>query len=516
MNQKEALIIGSHPMTEDVKSQYLQTGFCIKTISEYNGQDAGFNPDEIFVATCLDGKTPFLKDTENISLIKGICAELKRDEPLRIHLHLHSPDTLVLFQQRDIDGDLKGKAEIFPFTAESIWAENIFCQIPSCRMNYPPVDRKHITKDTDMTAHIVIIGMNRMAEAMAVHAALTCHYPNYTRNHSLRTRITMISPDMESERQEFINRHSVLFDNSWYRFIDLNKKDGSAVTYLHKPQYEGIREDFTDIEWEFVSGNFSDTKVTEKLKLWAVSDSQILTLILCDENEGKNINSLLQLPKELEDNMVTVLVRMNSKEASFILNGRKNVKAFGMDDCGYDISVPLVRLAKMINHVYDCCYEFNYASGNTGTDVFAPVCIDMEKMEATWKRLTNAKKWSNIFNAMTLSTKMRSLGHNDTDWEKFYGMTAKEIAVIAEVEHNRWNVEEMLLGFRPVTQEQEKEIESDISRKKAYKAEFIHYDIRAYRDLRPDDSGRNVNTYDICLSSAIPLIAKTFMEERNG
>jgi hypothetical protein len=111
---------------------------------------------------------------------------------------------------------------------------------------------------------------------------------------------------------------------------------------------------------------------------------------------------------------------------------------------------------------------------------------------------------------------MRSLGHNDTDWEKFYGMTAKEIAVIAEVEHNRWNVEEMLLGFRPVTQEQEKEIESDISRKKAYKAEFIHYDIRAYRDLRPDDSGRNVNTYDICLSSAIPLIAKTFMEERNG
>jgi RNA polymerase sigma factor (sigma-70 family) len=56
-----------------------------------------------------------------------------------------------------------------------------------------------------------------------------------------------------------------------------------------------------------------------------------------------------------------------------------------------------------------------------------------------------------------------------------------------------------------------KTIENDISKKKYYKERHFHYDLRAYNDLRPDDSGKNVSTYDICLSKSTTLLANYFL-----
>ena len=80
-------------------------------------------------------------------------------------------------------------------------------------------------------------------------------------------------------------------------------------------------------------------------------------------------------------------------------------------------------------------------------------------------------------------------------------LTPHEIAILAEVEHNRWNVEELLMGYRTVTPEEEKEIEKNIELKNVYKEKrTAHYDIRPY------ESGRCANVYDISITSAIPLI----------
>lgn len=67
-------------------------------------------------------------------------------------------------------------------------------------------------------------------------------------------------------------------------------------------------------------------------------------------------------------------------------------------------------------------------------------------------------------------------------------LTPHEIAILAEVEHNRWNVEELLMGYRTVTPEEEKEIEKNIELKNVYKEKrTAHYDIRPYEDLRSDE-----------------------------
>ena len=111
---------------------------------------------------------------------------------------------------------------------------------------------------------------------------------------------------------------------------------------------------------------------------------------------------------------------------------------------------------------------------------------------------------------------MRSIGLKETDGEKFYDIPQQDIELLAEVEHNRWSVEELILGFRPCTEDEQIQIEADIQLKPIMKGRKIHYDLRAYNDLRPDETGKSVKVYDRCLCSCLPLIAKTYSDEKGG
>lgn len=78
------------------------------------------------------------------------------------------------------------------------------------------------------------------------------------------------------------------------------------------------------------------------------------------------------------------------------------------------------------------------------------------------------------------------------------------MAILAEVEHNRWNVEELLLGYRPVTKKEQEEIEQKAALKnKKRDEEYAHYDIRPYNDLR-----NGSEKYDIALTRHLLLIVK--------
>lgn len=510
MNNKTVLIVGTHPLLKDVEEQYASKAYKLSYYSEGYENDKF---DEIFIATEISKQNKESEDFNNIKLINILCDRLDKNKKTKIHLLLHSPNILTMFQRKELCANLKDWIEIYPFTLESIWAQNIFVSLPTNKILYPPLDREYIDVNSDKFVHAVVLNMNSMTETLAEYIVLTSHYANYTKNHSLRTRITIVDNDVLLKKNNFINRNKALFDNSFCRVVDLDDK---KVVEFNKPFYYDRREDFVDVEWEFVKADINNQILRDKLSMWAKSDEQIMTLFLCSEEETNNLNDMMLLPKELEDNNVPVFVRTTSMNISDIFNIGNNVFNFGMLNCRYDINLPLVKLAKMVNFVYDSCYNDNYANDDKTDNVYSPVSIDMQVAEMSWNKLSSAKKWSNIYNAMTISSKMRALGYSSDNWKSYNGMSSKEIALVAEIEHNRWNVEELLLGFYPVTDEQEKEIEQDISRKKIYKDKFFHYDIRAYNDLRPDASGKNVSVYDICLSNAITLLANTFLTEINN
>ena len=156
----------------------------------------------------------------------------------------------------------------------------------------------------------------------------------------------------------------------------------------------------------------------------------------------------------------------------------------------------------------------------------------MDDIEKEWRKLKSFNmRYANIYNVMTLATKMRSLGHLENDWSKFYDLTQEEVQQISAVEHNRWSVERLILGYRPPTDTERQEIKENIEAfitarktgqeppkedlKNIYKKRKIHYDLCSNRELREDKSGQNVRVYDYDLSACIPLIAQSFNETQS-
>lgn len=187
-----------------------------------------------------------------------------------------------------------------------------------------------------------------------------------------------------------------------------------------------------------------------------------------------------------------------------------HIVPFGMRDKGYDVGLPLLAMAKNINYVYNQCYNDHGDDTSRWRELWTAE-IDRSRRETAWRTNTDLcpeNRFSNIALAMTVSAKMRALGIADSDMRKFQDVTLEQIEVLAQVEHNRWSVDKLIAGFRPCTTDEQRAIESDISLKKVFKNDKkAHYDLRAYNDLRADDTDRSSEIYDKWLCASLPLIA---------
>lgn len=500
MNNK-VLIIGNHPIAADLTRQYRQRGDEVVTLMPDQTHDkTDVATYKELALLCDRDANPFEADDKVLDILQQIAGNVPSAEngkrPL-CHLLLRSHSLLHMIRLDGFRKEIEDKLEVNAFTMEDQWS-----QIIAMGLDWEP-----ITRQSEKTVHLVIFGMSEIAEQVAINAAHVCHFPNYLRNnHSLRTRITVIDEFAFAKSREWVQRYKNLFDNSYFRFVDTKKTP--AVTNTYRPMFRD-REDFVDIEWEFVEASPFDKLVRDKISKWSTSPSQLLTIVFANDNTDIGLNDALHVPENIISAQTPVYVYMQSNKAFDQIkhsSNTPNVIPFGMADHGYDINIPIVKMAKNVNYIYDRCYEENDKDWN-GRLRFT-IEIDEEKKELSWAKKSGVKRMSNIYNAMTIGVKMRSMGFKEDDWDKFYEMSQEDIEVLAEVEHNRWSVEELILGWRPCSDKEQREIEADINLKEEFKKRKIHYDLRAYNDLRPDGTGRPVQVYDRCLSACIPLIAK--------
>ena len=512
----KVVILGCHPLQDCLTRQYKSRGCHVDSLPLARAGDIDIDAcDELFMLADIESPNPVEADYEAVAMVGRIADKVQHPPhgkgSITCHLMLQSQKVLHMMQTSDFCKMVRSRMDVYPFTMASLWSECI-------RLDHVPINylsEKH--------AHLVIFGMNEISEMVAVKAALMAHYPNYVRNHMLRTRITIVDEHAGDHCNSFVKRYQHLFDNSYYRVV--KPSEAKAVTMFHKPVYEGLREDFVDVEWEFVEAGVNDTEIRYKLKRWSADDGQLLTVVMADTNGSKNVCDALMLPDDLMERHTPVYVYSPQKVD---LDSFQDIHFFGMLDSGYDVSLPLVRMAKNVNYIYDRCYEENIAAGNALPGAMQSndgnpfinddtlryaVEIDFDEREKSWRRLSSVKRMSSIYNAMTIATKMRSVGLEEDEWGKFYDISQEDIELLAQVEHNRWCVEELILGYRPCDDEEQEMVELDIKQKRVLKGNMIHYDLRAYDDLRPDETGKSSKVYDLCLCSCLPLIAKAFADE---
>lgn len=360
-------------------------------------------------------------------------------------------------------------------------------------VKYPMLDREGIDKDSDINVHLIVVGMTQTAYAFATTAAHICHFPNF-RTKNKKTKITFIQKDIQEEMDFWMGHYNTLMDLSYAEYRKWDKAGGPQVKKFYpKPEYiNPIYSDekgFLDIEWEFIDAGVEDANVRKYIRECVAKDgvSEYLSFAVCGHDAESNVAAAMYLPGEVyETDKIPVFVYQPLTR--FVMypaseTGRyRNMYPFGMRGDCFDPKQERLLWAKRIKFLYDTGGKYDSME-------------DEPELDKRWYGADNkyAYQLSNMAAANSIPAKFRSIG---IDPSIRTCLTADEIEILAEIEHNRWNVEKLLNGFGALPYTDRMEIlkgllsasvaDRDVmkTRKKRLKNEcFRHADIAPYSEL---------------------------------
>jgi hypothetical protein len=529
--QMERVIInyGHRISTEAFKDIYLETA------------------EEVFV---VGNHTNATHDAINVECVDSICRYLKgrNERPARITCVFKDLDTYAAFKTTEIFGGVKDLGvEFVPYNFYSGWAEQVFVKRlyrdfdnPGTEYRYPLVYGKGIKPDDDKYVHLVFVGTTNFAVAFAMEAAYVLHFPNGPK---VKTRITFIDVNADKEKDEFITRNRHFFEVQEYIYRDFSAEPKDVPGYIGREylKFSGEDVNFLDVEFEFIKGDVFSKKVQDVISYWAKEhkkEKQSLSIFLALADQRQNFVLGMNMPDEVysfevpvfiwqnrSDNFVTNLRNADTKNKGKKLtysvvteNGGVETKdcdaryahiyPFGMNETAFSADDHSLKRAKLINYLYETAnYETYKFQGILVLDSMPETKI-WEEANTYWQQLSVALKWSNLYNSYTMRTKQRTLrvmrGLDIDDESRDYDtLSDDEMELLAIVEHNRWNVEKLLMGYRKPKKEEDKyEYPEFVSKLKKNKELFIHHDIRPFNQLN------TIKELDYEFSRYIPWIMK--------
>ena len=393
------------------------------------------------------------------NIIKGIRKEAAAERPdmiAKCFLVLDRQSSTWIFNKMNADPTSGIETNVID-TLESLAQRVLVDPKPDGDRKAPPTleGPDGISYDSDRTVHLVILGMTQMSSAMAMTAAHLCHYPNYLRDNTKKTRITFIAPDARQEMAFLMGRYSSLFSLSEYEYHE----EGQVRPVVNKPE-----KDFIDIRWEFVKGSVEQEWVRERLLKYyrAHKDgSTRLTLAVCGNDAEGNIASALYLPEEFYmkktesgcDDVTILVYQPVSGErisAACMKTYRySNLYPFGEHGNSYDPSYRARLLAaKKINYLYEKYDKYERMPDKSEYPV----------LDKLWQTKSFLERASSMYSANSIYMKLRSMGLSP---ESSKDDLRPYVDILSEVEHNRWDVERLILGVSALTQEQQVQAAAD-------------------------------------------------------
>ncbi len=529
--QMERVIInyGHRISTEAFKDIYLEAAEEVFVVGNHS------NPahDAINVE-CVDSISRYLKD--------------QRQKPVRITCVFKDLDTYAAFKTSEIFGDVKNLGvEFIPYNFYTGWAKQVFVKRlyrdfdnPGTEYRYPLVYGKGIVPDDEKYVHLVFVGTTNFAVAFAMEAAYVLHFPNGPK---VKTIITFIDVNADKEKDEFITRNRHFFEVQAYTYRDLSAEPKDVSEYIGKEYLKFTGEDanFLDVEFEFIKGDVFSKNVQDVISSWAEEHSegkQCLSIFLALADQRQNFVMGMNMPDEVYNNEIPVFIRQNRSD-NFVTNLRNadmrrgdkkliysvvtkddvveskksdaryaHIYPFGMNETAFCADDHSLKRAKLINYLYETAdYETYKFQGIPVLDAIPEDKI-WEEANSCWQKLSVALKWSNLYNSYTMRTKQRTLRAMrgldiDDESHDYDTLSEYELEQLAIVEHNRWNVEKLLMGFRkPRKDEDMYEHEEFADSLKKNKDLFIHHDIRPFSQLD------TIKKLDYEFSRYIPWIMK--------
>ena len=292
------------------------------------------------------------------------------------------------------------------------------------------------------------------------------------------------------------------------------------MSFNEKNGYRNTDSDFLDIEFEFIKGDIYSQKVQNVIRQWAEDkDGQYLSIFLAMSDQRSNFVMGMNMPDEVYDNEVPIFIRQDRSD-NFVTNLRKadkkdkiekldysfvnkegmiemkkrdarysHIYPFGMNEASFSADEVSLKRAKLINYLYETAnYETCQFQGILALDAMSADTIWAEA-DQYWRKLSVALKWSNLYSAYAIRIKlaslraMRKLSLDDTSQDTWL-LSEDKAEALARVEHNRWNVEKLLMGYRKARPCEDKYAHPEYAKElTSNKKLYIHHDIRPFEDL---------------------------------
>ena len=370
-------------------------------------------------AKCLVAVT--VNDDTNIriaTIARRLAGELRKDdEPLECRIHIIDPRLLGLLVREE--AGKQAQCEIRAFNAFVNSARRLLFE-------QDLLDPSRIGPDDSRTAHLVIIGLGRMGEALLVEVARTAQFANLR-----KPRVTIIDLDARRKWNYLLSR------------------------YPHLPLCCNVAN------VNVCQGDAHDPAIRERLEQWARDDAQLLGVAICLDDDRQAMG-LRHAPAAGLRPAGSAGLRSSFRAARLRKPAQGAVRRA-------DAAHPVLRAPEEA-----CTPERVFRPGIEELAEIIHNAYLKEEREKTpapppgptlkpWEELSEHYKNSNREQAEHILWKLRAIGcrrvrTKDPRAEQVTKLTKDEVEVLARMEHLRWCAEKWLDGWQkgPVKDERER------------------------------------------------------------
>lgn len=460
-------------------------------------------------------------DATNVACVENIYNYLSgfagKPLPQRVICVFEDLDTFAAFKLADIFEKAKQLGVSFmPYNFYVGWAKQVFVarryysSLDGACYNYPSVYGNGIGYKDPRQVHLVFIGISNFAAAFAMEAAQFLHFPNGTGKNPVKTRITFIDSQADTKMVQIRTRNRHVFEVQSCLYSDMTgEKSQSRI--IPPTIFRGKDADFLDIEFEFIKGDAYSAEMQATLNLWAEDEKQQLSLFLTEDNQRDNFCLSMNMPDKVYDREVPIFIRQDNAD-TFVTELRNahtsggeiserfyqihsngevemlhrrqryaNIYPFGMNISSFFSDRTTLLRSQLVNYLYRTADFSELTFRDTALLDADPELMSHAKTE--WRQLPMSLRWSSFYAAEIIPCKLASM-----ETMRREGISEDKIQeIMSEVEHNRWNIEKLLMGYRKARPEEDKYTTTDEEKQQLLaqnrKFHFVHHDIRPYDEL---------------------------------
>lgn len=473
-----------------------------------------------------------------------------------VNILLENKSTQTILQSSNLAEEWCKVVRVIPFNFYENWARQVLNANPvlvesnkeadkdliaqnqaSKVLRYPRILVKPESKEE---INIVIFGMSRLGITLGIEAAHSLHFPKLPDGKIRKTTITFISKNAYDEMLLFRAHYRQIFEIQSSRFLDYtDSTDGKPKEEPFSPLYfTGDDADFLDISFEFVKGDAFSEDIHGFLEERVDNPNCLMQIFTCTGIDSIDMSiGLLLSEKVLRNSNVFIRQHHTGQLLTWLhdINEEQNGKysrvyPFGMANSKFDINHESQEMGILINYYY----WYRDSGAVTFNKDHLLTAEECQAALDTWTVETSiANQWSSSYCCLSFAQKLALWGIDSLDEAQENEITdiiTNNIDSMAYIEHNRWNMEKLLLGYRKPHYDEQKMINecrktiSDKTKDKEEKKKclfmlyknkhLVHDYIRPFDELATvtwkgkDDNLDDIRKIDNNMLEQIPWIIK--------